>query len=426
MSNQPVSNNFQQAHNIEPPAGITPPKKKKSALRSFLKTTAIIVGVGLIFWFGHGVGSGEISLRNTYQAVSGTNNLPEDLDYAEIEALYDILRQHYDGDLTVEALIEGLKSGLINATGDTYTEYMNAEEAAQFNSQLSGTFSGIGAELGKNNQDELTIIAPISGFPAEKAGLRAQDVILTIDGDSTSGLSVTEAVAKIRGEKGTKVTLGVLRGGSERREFTITRDTITIPSVEYKIKEGNIGYIQINQFWTDTADLTREAAEAFKAAGVEGVVLDLRGNPGGSLDAAVDVASVWLPNGKTVLQEKRDGKVVETFTATGSPLLKDVPTRVLIDEGSASASEIVAGALKDNGAATLVGVKSYGKGSVQQIINLKNGGQLKVTIARWYRPNGENIDQKGITPDVLVERTEEQYANGVDPQLEAALKALAE
>lgn len=390
--------------------------------RSFLRSVLTVTGIVLIFWLGLNIGNGTISFSG-YQSISSNQSLPADLDYREIEALYDVLRQHYDGDLTVDELIDGLKSGLIKATGDSYTEYMNAQAATEFNSQLSGTFSGIGAELGKNDNDELVIIAPISGFPADKAGLRAQDVVVAIDGDSTAGLSVTEAVTKIRGEKGTEVVLDIARSGAEQKSYSIVRDTITIPSVKYEIKEGNVGYIQINQFWTDTASLTQEAAEAFKTAGVTKVVLDLRGNPGGSLDSAVAVADQWLPAGKTILQEKRDGKVVETFTAQSGGLLVGIPTHILIDEGSASASEIVAGALKDNGVATLYGVKSYGKGSVQQIIELDNGGVLKVTIARWYRPNGENIDKKGISPDVVVERSDEDYANNRDPQLDAALQA---
>ena len=417
--------NVQKQHTIEPPAGITTPKQphKKSGWRSALRSILTIAFVVGIFWLGVNIGNGTLSVSR-FSSITNNQNLPADLDYSEVEALYDQLRKHFDGDLTVDELMDGLKKGLINATGDAYTEYMNAQEAADFNSQLSGTFSGIGAELGKDDNDNLIIIAPISGFPAEKAGLRAQDIITAIDGTSSSGLSVSEAVTKIRGEKGTEVKLSILRGGSERRDITIVRDTITIPSVKYEIKDGNIGYIQINQFWTDTADLTRQAANYFRGAGVKSVVLDLRGNPGGSLDAAVDTASIWLSSGATILQEKRDGKVVETFTATGNPVLKGVPTVVLIDEGSASASEILAGALRDNKAASLLGTKSYGKGSVQQVINLQNGGILKVTIARWHLPSGANIDGEGITPDTVVERTDADYESGADPQLDAALAKL--
>lgn len=194
--------------------------------------------------------------------------------------------------------------------------------------------------------------------------------------------------------------------------------------MQYKILDGNIGYLQITQFSGDTADLAAKAAQEFKAKGVKGVVLDLRGDPGGLLDAAVSVSSLWLPKGATVLQEKRGGVVVSTEFATGNNLLQGIPTAVLINEGSASASEITAGALKDNKVATLFGVKSFGKGSVQQIKQLPGGGELKVTIARWYRPDGENIDKKGIKPDNEVKMADQDFAAGQDPQKDAALEFL--
>ena len=228
-------------------------------------------------------------------------------------------------------------------------------------------------------------MAPIDGFPADKAGLRAKDIITKIDGKSTTGMSVNDAVKKIRGKKDTKVSLEVVRNKSETLTFAITRADITVPSVNYEILDNNIGYLQITQFNEDTTRLATEAAKEFKKQDVKGVVVDLRDNPGGLLDSAVSVSSLWLPQYETVLLEKRDGKVINKYTADGNNILLDMPTTVLINEGSASASEIMAGALKDNGVATLVGEKSYGKGSVQQIHQLKSGGEVKVTIARWYR-----------------------------------------
>jgi carboxyl-terminal processing protease len=408
-----------------PKEGVSRSEKtpRRKSFKGLLKTSlniALLVG---IFWLGMNVGNGTFNLASN-SSTAANQGLPADLDYSEVERVYDILRENYDGKLTVEELINGMKSGLIGSAGDPYTEYFNAEDAQAFNEQLSGTFSGIGAELGKDDNDNLIIVAPINGFPAQKAGLRPQDSIISIDGDSTAGMSIIEAVSKIRGKEGTDVTLGVVRGGDRKLEITITRENITIPSVEHEIKEGNIGYIQMNQFWTDTAALTRQAAHDFKRQNVQKVILDLRGNPGGSLEAAVDVASVWLPSGKTVLEERRDGKIIRVYKSSGTASLQGVETVVLIDEGSASASEIVAGALKDNGVATLVGQQSYGKGSVQQIIGLRDGGELKVTIARWHRPNGENIDKKGIKPDQKVAYTEDDAKANKDPQLEAAIKRL--
>lgn len=394
-------------------------KKKRSVSKSIL-SIAVLLGV---FWLGLNLGNGTILLSSN--PVKSNSSLPKDLSYKEVEELYDILKQNYDGKLTKEQLQDGLKSGLISAAGDPYTEYFSEKDAKEFNQQLEGVFSGIGAKLGKDAEGNIMVMSPIPGFPAEAAGLRAKDVLVSINGESTSGFTIDKAVSKIRGKEGTDVKLLVLRGENERKEFTIKRAEIKVPSVEYEILEGNIGYIQITQFWNDTAQLAQAAAQEMKTAGVKGIILDVRGNPGGTLDAAVDVSGLWLPSGTTVLQEKRDGKLEKTYEATNAqPLLRGVPTYVLIDAGSASASEIVAGALKDNGAAKLLGDKSYGKGSVQQIIQLPNGGEVKITIARWFTPKGLNIDKKGISPDIKVEMPEDAFAKGQDPQKDAALNKL--
>ena len=355
---------------------------------------------------------------------SQNKNLPANLDYSSVNEVYRSLRDHYDGQLTQEELLNGLKSGLAGAAGDPYTQYLDPKEAKKFNEQINGSFSGVGAELGQDANKNLTVVAPISGSPADKAGVMAGDIITAVDDKSTTGMSIDDAVSRIRGPKGTQVTLKVIRDKTEPLSFTITRDDIKIPSVETKTLDGNIGYIQISQFNSDTAALVRQAAQNFKDDGVKGIVLDLRDDPGGLLDAAVDVSSLWLPEGMTVLEEKRDNKTIKTYLATGGDTLKGIPTVVLINGGSASASEIVAGALKDNNAATLIGEKSYGKGSVQQLQNFKDGGELKVTIARWFRPNGENIDKKGIEPDKKIEISKEDAANKNDVQLNAAVEAL--
>lgn len=371
-----------------------------------------------VFMLGVSVGDGRLD----FWKGSGQANLPSTLDFSKAEDLYDVLRRNYDGELDANKLTDGMMHGLASATGDPYTVYLNAEEAEEFDKQLNGTFSGIGAELGVDDEDNIIIVAPIEGFPAEKAGLRPQDHIVGINGESTAGLNIFEAVNKIRGPKGSEVTIQIVRDNKEQ-EFKITRADIVIPSVEYEIID-DIGYIQINQFGDDTTELTQKAAEEFKSKGVKGVVLDLRGNPGGLLNVAVDVSSLWLPKGTTVLQQKSGDTVISTETATGGDILNGIPTIVLINEGSASASEIVAGALKDNNAATLMGVKSYGKGSVQEIHPLKDGAELKVTVARWYRPSGENIDKQGVEPDEVVEMTEEDYEHDRDPQKQAALEFL--
>lgn len=396
--------------------------KKERLYKSPLVVTSVTAL--LFFVLGVNIGNGRIKLEaDKLPITSSQQKLPDDLDYSSVEQVYDALRTSYDGELTEDELLNGLKEGLVEATGDQHTEYLSAEEAEEFNEQLNGSFSGIGAELGQEN-DQIVIIAPLAGYPAEKAGLRPQDVLIKIDDESAFELSVSEAVSKIRGPEGSKVKLTVVRDGAEELTFDIERAQITIPSVTSEVLDGTIGVLTVSRFGDDTSRLAREAAADFKRRGVTGVILDVRGNPGGLLNEAVGLSSLWLEKGTTVLEEKRDGVTIETFRAEGSAPLKGIPTVVLIDEGSASASEIVAGALKDNKAATLMGAKTYGKGSVQQLEDLIAGGVLKVTIARWYTPNGKNIDQEGIDPDKVVERTDEDYASGRDPQLEVAREAL--
>lgn len=394
---------------------------KKPGMMS--KGVMLLMAAFFVFAFGVGVGNGNISFGQR-RLNSVSKNLPNNLNYADVEELYDRLRNNFDGQLSEAELIEGLKEGLVNAAGDQYTQYLTPEEAKEFDEDLNGTFSGIGARLMEDKNKMVMIETPLAGYPAEKAGLRARDVIVEINGESAYDLSVSEAVEKIRGETGTKVKLTVVRDNREQLDFEITRQTITIPSVESEILEGNIGYLQVSRFDETTGNLARDAAQRFKDANVKGVVLDMRNNPGGLLDAAVSLSGVWLPQGKEVLEEKRDGVTIKTYDSNGPAILEDIPTVVLVNEGSASASEITAGALKDNGVATLMGEKTFGKGSVQTLERLPNGGVLKVTIARWYTPNGKNIDKEGIEPDKKVERSVEDIQNSRDPQKDAAVRHL--
>jgi carboxyl-terminal processing protease len=395
----------------------------KKRLHRWIKWPAVVLVAFLIFAFGVGVGDGHINIGldrlGRFKPVS--HNLPTNLDYSSIEQVYDSLKTNFDGQLGVDKLLDGLKQGIATASGDPYTEYFNPKAAQDFNDELSGTFTGIGAELGKDASNNIVVIAPLAGFPAEKAGLRPKDIIVQIDGKSTAEMTISQAVDKIRGPKDTKVTLKVVRNSSQQLNITITRAVITVPSVTHKILKNNIGYLKISRFGEDTTQLARQAAQEFKQKDVKGIVLDLRSDPGGLLEAAVNVSSLWLPTGKTVLTERRDNVIVRSYEATGSAVLRGIPTIVLIDAGSASASEITAGALHDNDAATLIGVKSFGKGSVQQIVNFGDGSELKVTVARWYTPNGRNIDKQGIEPDKKVTRSDADFKANKDPQLDAAL-----
>lgn len=396
-----------------------------AANKSGINKNLVFILISFTFFIAFGLGfrSSEQNWFEPSPKNSANSALPADLDYETVEDVYDKLKVRFDGELDEQTLIDGLKHGLVEASGDEYTVYLSEEEATEFYSDLNGSFEGIGAELGLDNEI-IVIVSPIKGFPAAEAGLRPQDKIIKIDGESAIGLSVEEAVLKIRGESGTEVVLTIERA-SEQIEVSITRATITIPSVEYRVLDDqSTGVIEVYRFAEDTASLAREAAEYFVDQNVESVILDVRSNSGGYVDAAVALASLWLDEGEVVF-EQRSGDVVEGVKkATGAPLLKDMPTVVLINQGSASASEIVAGALKDHQVATIVGMTSYGKGSVQELAKLGDGSTLKVTIARWFTPNGVNIDETGISPDEEVEYTEENFENGTDPQLDKAKSIL--
>lgn len=395
------------------------PAKKQWPL---IKVLIVFVFAATIFGVGVAVGKGTLNWRG-FKPIGANAKLSNQLNYASVNQLYSVLKKDYDGSLDQTKLIDGLKTGLVNSAGDPYTEYFNPTDAKSFNDQLSGSITGIGAELGTNSNNQIVVVSPLSGYPAEKAGLKPSDIITAIDGVSANNMSVDAAVLKIRGKAGTQVKLTVIRGSGSPFDITITRQQITIPSVQYH-EDGNVGYIKISQFSNDTVNLAQKAATEFKAKGVKGVVLDLRGDPGGYLAGAVNISSLWLDQGKTVVSERRGSTVVDTEKATGDNPLKGLPLVVLIDGGSASASEITAGALHDNGIATLVGAKSFGKGSVQQVESFSDGSELKVTIARWYTPNGKNIDKQGITPDVVVTNSDAQIQAGQDPQKDKAYQII--
>jgi len=345
------------------------------------------------------------------------------LDLDPVQDLYARLKAQYaGGSLDAAKLVEGAEKGMVAAAGDPYTVYFSADEAKAFESDLTGTFSGIGAELALRDKT-LIIQSVLDNSPARQAGLKAGDIVAKVNDDDTAGWSVEQGVAKIRGDKGTTVKLTIVRDNSAK-DYTLTRDTITDPSVRSSI-ENNIGIMRISRFSdTDTATLARSAARDFKAKGVKGVILDLRGNGGGYVTAAQDVASLWLSSGKTIVSERKGNVTVDELKTSGEAILSGIPTVVLIDGGSASASEIVAGALHDYNAAQLVGVKSFGKGSVQQIESLADGAELKVTVALWYTPNGKNINKQGIPPDVEVQLSDPDAAAGNDTQKARAIQIL--
>ena len=344
------------------------------------------------------------------------------LDYSELQAVYNQLQRNFAGTLDSNKLMQGAAAGMVEAVGDPHTVFFTQEEATEFLGDLSGEFEGIGVELGTNSEGQLEIVTPLDDSPARRAGLRPRDVIAAIDDRDSLRMTPMQASTLIRGDAGTSVKLTILRGG-ETLEFEITRARILNPSARWEIKDG-IGYMRISQFGSDTADLTRRAAQEFRDNQVRGVVLDLRGNGGGYVEAARSVASLWLTSGTVIVQEEAGARTLNTIRTRGSSPLNGIKTVVLVDGGSASASEIVAGALQDHNAAIIIGTQTFGKGVVQQIFSLPSGAELKITIARWLTPNGRDIDETGITPDEIVEMTAEQFNSGNDTQLNRALEIL--
>lgn len=398
--------------------------KNKQQSRTLFSMPFVTVAVVVALVAGFIAGTRGSELLGMIGANFGVQVHTGELDTSSLQETYRKLDAKFDGKLDTEKMIQYANKGLAEATGDDYTQYFTAKEAQDLQNDLAGNIGGgIGAELGKRN-GRVTVIRPLDNSPAMKAGVQAGDVVLGINGQGVGNQSVDEVVGKIRGEIGTTVKLTVDRDG-EAKDISVTRAEIVAPDVESKIVGDKIGVIKVSRFDKETGPNVRMAAEDFKKQGVRGVILDLRGNGGGYLEAGVGVASVWL-NNQTVVSERRGGKVVDELKSAKNPVLGSMPTVVLIDAGSASASEIVAGALHDHGKATLLGEKSFGKGSVQELLELTNGDSLKVTVARWYTPNGKNITKEGIAPDMKVDLTKDDINALRDPQLDAAVKMLSE
>ena len=412
----------------------TPRRKWRWLLVILLLFIAITIG----FWAGIIYnGKAEIVRRLSdpeivfLGKVSGLYNsdtggrLSSDLNFNLFWQTWDIVKTNYvDHDqLTDKQMFYGALRGLVGSTKDPYTIFMDPEDAKMFNEDLAGSFSGIGAEVGLRN-DVITIIAPLADTPAERAGLRAGDKVYAIDQQSTAGLTVDEAVKKIRGPKGTKVTLTIGRGDAKLQDITIVRDNIVVKSLNYSYDSATGIYtITINNFNADTETLFAEAVEDIKVKKPKGLILDLRNNPGGYLDTAVAIASYWIESG-VIVSEQSATEPPRQQMARGFAPLANLPTVVLINQGSASASEIVAGALMDYGQATTIGKTTFGKGSVQIVKDLSDGSMIKITTDKWLTPSGVSINDKGITPNIEIDFTEEDFNANRDPQIEKAKEFL--
>jgi len=379
-------------------------EKKSVPTPLLLLGFAVVAGIGYV--------AGAYNAGNLNGLIGN-----DKLDLTSVQATYQSVKDNFDGEIDDAKLVEGANRGLVEALGDQYTVFMNKKESSDFDNSLSGNIGGgVGIELAMRG-DLPTVVRVLRDNPAEKAGVAVNDIVTAVNGESVEKQTTTEIVTKIRGDAGTTVKVTVFRDGVSK-DFTLTREVVNNPSVYGSVVNG-VGVMTISRFDDKTGGLARSLATEFKATGVKGVVLDLRGNGGGYVTAAQDVGGIWLDK-QVVVTEKKGDKVTDELKTGGSPILNGVPTVVLINSSSASASEIVAGALRDHKAATLMGEKSFGKGSVQKLVGLTDGSMLKVTVARWYTPSGLNISEKGITPDTTVERSIDDLSAGRDPQLDAA------
>jgi len=338
---------------------------------------------------------------------------------------WKLLEDNYVGKdkINRQDLVYGAAAGLVKSLNDPYTVFFTPTESKKFLEDVSGSFSGIGAEVGIK-KGQLLIISPLKDSPAERADLRAKDRILKIDDKSTLDLTIEEAVGLIRGEKGTIVNLLVDRDGFEKlKEFKIKRDTIKIPVIKYEVKNG-VAVVSMYSFNQELSSEFRKVSKEIINSGVKKLVIDLRNNPGGYLDVAQEIASYFLPLGKVITIESYANDDKDYLRSRGYDLFKDFKVVVLINSGSASASEILAGALRDNLGYKLIGEKSYGKGSVQEVKDLKDGSSIKVTIAKWLTPNGTAINEVGLEPDIKVEVTEKDIEKKYDAQLEKAIEII--
>lgn len=402
-----------------------------------IRKKIIIVGAALfliaaVFAGGFYTGRGRSNFSSAARPLAyspeadsaATSGSPVSLDFDLYWQVWDSLKTNFvdRNKVSDQDLFYGSLKGMASASGDPYTVFMDPKEAKEFSDELSGTFEGIGAELGIRN-DVATVIAPLDGMPAQKAGIRAGDKIYAVDGKSTIGMALDAIVKKIRGAKDTKVTLTVIRGKEKPKDIVITRSVIVVKSVKTEMRADGILVIRISNFNADTEGLFEAAVNTALTKNPKGIILDLRNNPGGYLDTAVNLASEWIPEGPIVAEQFNSNRRNE-YPSNGRARLKNFPTVVLVNGGSASASEILAGALRDYKRATLVGEVTYGKGSVQTINDLSGGSALKVTVAHWLTPAGDFINDKGIKPEIEVKLAPTDIDKNLDPQFTKALEIL--
>ena len=390
--------------------------------KKFNKTTGALVVLGILFSFGVGFSVGKHQI--TCQVCK-----PEDIDFSLFWQSYKTLQEKFVSPEKIDktTILNGAIAGMVRSLGDPYTVFLDKDDSKKFLEDVSGQFEGIGIEIGEKN-GQLQVISPLEGTPAKAAGLRAGDKILKINSKFTTAMSIDEAVNAIRGSKGTKVTLTMFRDGwRDSKDISITRAVIEIPSLKLEFKElpnhQKVAYIRMYEFSENLSSEFAKAAQEILNSDAKSIVLDLRDNPGGYLEVSQDIAGWLLKKNQTVvIEDYGKNQPQNPYTSTGNAALADYPMVVLINKGSASASEILAGALRDDRNIQLIGEKSFGKGSIQELEKLPGGAVLKVTIAHWLTPKGTLIAEKGLEPDVKVELTDDDYAKNKDPQLDKALE----
>lgn len=400
--------------------------------KRYILWTIMVLAISAAFSAGFFYGAIEKLPHPIQGIINKEFGKPKEFDFSLFWQAWDDLHEKYVDESAIkeDKLLYGAISGMVKGAGDPYTVFFPPVETKSFKQDVGGSFGGIGAEIGKRN-GFLTIIAPLEDTPAQRAGLLAGDKVIKINSEVTDDITVEEAVTKIRGEIGTKVTLSILRGngGAKTKDVTIERATIKIPITKLEALEDNrIAHLSFYSF-TSTAPFAfqQSATKIIATTGYDGIILDLRNNPGGFLEVAVDIAGWFLNTGDLVAVEQfgqsEQNKKTE-FRASGLGALKDYPLVVLVNQGTASASEILAGALRDNRNVKLVGDKTFGKGSVQELINLKGGSSLKVTVAKWLTPKGVSISEHGLEPDYKIAITEKEIEDKKDPQLDKAVEVL--
>ena len=398
------------------------PKKKERGFKKGLLTGIIITLGVVLLGFGGWKLADHILLGGSYASGS----VSEKAVTKKLDKINSLINKYYlyGDEIDQDKLIEGIYSGYAESLGDKYTVYYNEEETKALLESTSGTFSGIGASMTKDQDTDAIVIKDvIENSPAEKAGMKAGDIIQKVDGQDVTGEKLDTVVSWIRGEKGTDVTLQVLRDG-EKVELTATRDTVEDITVKHEMKDDNIGYIYVSEFDKVTYNQFKEALEDLENQGMEGLVIDLRNNPGGNLDTVTDMLRLLLPKGTIVSTKDKNGNT-EEITCDGTHEFTK-PLAVLVNQYSASASEIFSGAVQDYGIGKIVGKTTYGKGVVQQLMDLGDGTYLKVTIAEYYTPNGRNINGKGVEPDVEVDYQYDEENPDNDNQLDKALETVKE